>query len=75
MQASLLVSILIWNFNFGILVKMPNTDYGKKNKTSRHKDVVSYFQNPQSNNLHLIHSSSSLEQGISERDVNSFENA
>ena len=59
---------------------MSNMDCGKKNKTSRQKDVISYFQNPQSNNPHLMHSSSSLEQGIgeqgiNERDVNNFKNA
>ena len=54
---------------------MSNTDCGKKNKTSRKKDVISYFQNPQSNNPHPIHASSSLEQGIAERDVNTFENS
>ena len=75
MQASLLVSISIWNFNFGILSKMSNMDCGKKNKTSKQKDVISYFQKPQSNNPHPIHASSSLEQGIGERDVNTFENA
>ena len=74
MQASLLVSISIWNFNFGILSKMSNMYCGKKNKTSKQKDVISYFQNPQSNNPHPIHASSSLEQGIGERDVNTFEN-
>ena len=50
-------------------------DCGKKNKTSRQKDVISYFQKHQSNNPHPIHASSSLEQGISERYVNTFENA
>ena len=50
-------------------------DCGKKNKTSRQKDLISYFQKPQSNNPHLIHASSSLEKGINERDVNNFENA
>jgi len=45
--------------------------HGKKNKTSRQKEVTSYFQKPQSNNTHdPIHASSSLEQGIGERDVN-----
>ena len=75
MQSSLMVSISIWNFNCVILSKMSNMDCGKKNKTSRQKDVISYFQKPQSNNPHPIHASSSLEQGISERDVNTFENA
>ena len=55
-------------------------DCERKNKTSKQKDVISYFQNPQSNNPHLIHASSSLEQGIgeqgiNERDVNTFKNA
>ena len=54
---------------------MSNMDHGKKNKTSRQKDVTSYFRKPQSNNLHSVHASSSLKQGISDRDVNSFENA
>ena len=75
MYASLLVSISILNFNFGILSKMSNMDCGKKNKTSRQNDVISYFQNAPSNNPHPIHASSSLEQGISERDVNTFENS
>ena len=64
MQASLLASISIWNFNFGILSKMSNMDYGKKNKTSKQKDVISYFQKPQSNNPYPIHASSSLEKGV-----------
>ena len=50
-------------------------DCGKKNKISKQKGVISYFQNPQSNNPHPIHASSSLEQDISERDVKNFENA
>ena len=75
MQDSLLVFISIWNFNCGILSNMSNMDYGKKNKTSKQKDVISYFQNPQSNNPHPIHASSSLEQGIGERDVKTFENS
>ena len=49
-------------------------DCENKNKTSKQKDVISYFQKPQSN-PHPIHASSSLEQGIGERDVNTFENA
>ena len=75
MHASLLVSILIWNFIFGILSNISNMDCEKKNKASKQKDVISYFQKPQSNNPHLIHASSSLEQGIGERDVNTFENS
>ena len=58
-----------------MLSKMSNVDCGKKNKTSRQQDVISYFQNPHSNNPHPFHASSSLEQGIDERDVNTFENA
>ena len=54
---------------------MSNIDCGNKNKTSRQKDVISYFQKPQSNNPHPIHASSSLEQGNVERDFNTFENA
>ena len=50
-------------------------DCGKKNKQSSQNDVISYFQNPQSNNPLPIHASSSLEQGIGERDVKTFENA
>ena len=64
MYASLLVSISILNFNFGIISKMSNMDCGKKNKTSKQKDVISYFQNPQSNNPHPIHASRSLQQGV-----------
>ena len=55
MQDSLLVSISIWNFNFGILSMISNMDCGKKNKTSKQKDVISYFQKPQANNPHPIH--------------------
>ena len=66
MQDSLLVSILIWNFNFGILSKISNMDCGKKNKTSIQKDAISYFKKPQSNNPHPIHASSSLEKGVGE---------
>ena len=69
MQDLLMVSISIWNFNFGILSKTSNMDYGKK------KDVISYFQKPQSNNPHPVHASRSIERGISERDVNTFENS
>ena len=47
----------------------------KENKTSRQKDVISYFKKPQSNNPHPIHASISLEQAIGERDVHTFENA
>ena len=54
---------------------MSNMDCGKKNKTSIQKDLISYFQKPQSNNPHLIHDSSSIEQAIGERDVNTFENS
>ena len=56
---------------------MSNIDHGKKSKTSRQKYVASYFRKPQSENPPSapIHASSSLKQGISDRDVNSFENA
>ena len=74
MQGSPLVSISIWNFNCGILSNMSNMDCGKKKKTSRQNDVILYFQKTQSNNPHHVHASSSLEQAIGERDVNTFEN-
>ena len=70
-----MVYLSIWNFSCGILSKISNMDCGNTNKTPRQKDAISYFQKPQSNNPHLIHASSSLKQGISERDVNTFENA
>jgi len=54
---------------------MLNMDHGKKNKTSKQKYVTSYFRKLQSNNLHHIHASISLQQGISEKNVNPFENA
>ena len=44
-------------------------------KIKHKKDVISYFQKPQYNNPHPIHASRFLEQGIGERDVNTFENA
>ena len=72
MQVSLLVSISIWNFKFVILSKMSNMDCGKKNKTSRQKDVISYFQKPQLNNPHPIYASRSLEKTIGGRDANTF---
>jgi hypothetical protein len=52
---------------------MSNNDRGKK--TSKQRDVFSYFQKPQSKNPDSLHDSSSFEQPISERDVNSSENA
>jgi hypothetical protein len=52
---------------------MSNINCGKK--TSRQKDVLSYFQKPQSKNPHSLHALSSFEQPITERDVNSCENA
>lgn len=54
---------------------MSNMDHGKKSKTSRQKDVTSYFRRSQPNNPCAIHPSISLEQGINERDVNVSENA
>jgi hypothetical protein len=67
------VSISIWSFNCGIFIKMSNTNRGKK--TSRQRDVLSFFQKPQSMNPHFIHPSSSVEQTISERDSKSREDA
>jgi len=42
---------------------------------SRKIDVLSYFKKSQSKNTHSLHASSSFEQSITERDVNSCENA
>ena len=52
---------------------LPNNNRGKK--TSKHRDVLSYFQNPQSKNPYSLHDLISFEKLISERDVNSSENA
>ena len=52
---------------------MLNTNCGKK--ASKQRDVFSYFQKPQSNNLDSLHDSNSFEQPINERDVNTSENA
>ena len=52
---------------------MSNTDCGKKR--SRQNDLLSYFQRPQSKDLHSLHASSSFEKSITERDANSCENA
>ena len=52
---------------------MSNTDYGKK--ASKQRDVLSYFQKPQSKNPESLHGSNSFEQPINERDVNTSENA
>jgi hypothetical protein len=52
---------------------MSNTDRGKKR--SRQNDLSSYFQRPQSKDPHSLHASSSFEQPITERDLNSCENA
>jgi hypothetical protein len=49
------------------------TPIGKK--TSRQKDVLSYFQKPQFKDPHSLHASSYFEQPIIERDINSYENA
>ena len=38
-------------------------------------DVLSYFQKSLAKNTHCLHASSSFEQSVSERDVNSCENA
>ena len=52
---------------------MSNTDRAKK--TSKQRDVFSYFQKPQSKNLDSHHDSNSFEQPINERDVNTSKNA
>jgi hypothetical protein len=52
---------------------MSNIDRGKKR--SRKNDLSSYFQRPQSKDPHSLHASSSFEQPITERDLNSCENA
>ena len=52
---------------------MSKADHGKK--PSRQMDVLSYFQKPPSKNTPSLHASSSFEQSVSERDVNSCANA
>ena len=52
---------------------MSNTYHG--NKTSKHRDALSYFHKPQSKNPYSLHDSNSFEQPINERDVNTSENA
>ena len=52
---------------------MSNTDHGKK--ASKQRDVLAYFQKPQSKNPDSLHDSNSFEQPINERDVNTSENA
>ena len=52
---------------------MSKNGHGKK--TSKHRDVLSYFQKPQSKNPDSLHDSNSFEQLINERDVNTSENA
>ena len=52
---------------------MSNTNHGKKG--SKQRDVLSYFQKPQSKNLDSLHDSNSFEQPINERDVNTSVNA
>ena len=52
---------------------MSNTNHGKKG--SKQRDVLSYFQKPQSKNLDSLHDSNSFEQPINEIDVNTSENA
>ena len=51
---------------------MSNTNRGMK--TSKQRDVFSYFQKPQSKNPDSLHDSNSFEQPINERDVNTSEN-
>ena len=52
---------------------MSNTERGKK--ASKQRDVLSYFQKPQSKNPYSIHDLNSFEQPINERDVNTSQNA
>ena len=52
---------------------MSKANPGKK--LSRQIDVLSYFKKSQSKNTHSLHASSSFEQSVTERDVNSCENA
>ena len=52
---------------------MSNIVCGKKE--SKQRDVLSYFQKPQSKNPDSLHDSNSFEQPINERDVNITENA
>jgi hypothetical protein len=52
---------------------MSKDNRGKK--PSRQMDVLSYFQKAPSKNTHSLHDSSSFEQSITERDVNSCGNA
>ena len=73
MHVSFMVSRSIRNFNCGIFSEMSKVDHGKK--PSMQMDVLSYFQRPPSKNTHSLHASSSFEQFVSERDVNSCEYA
>jgi hypothetical protein len=73
MQVSLLVSRSTWNSNYGILSEISNANKGKK--TSRQKDVLSYFQKPPFKHPHSLHTSISFEQPITEIDVTSSQNA
>ena len=52
---------------------MSNTNHGKK--TSKQRDVFSYFQKPQYKNHDSLHDSNSFEKPINERDVKTYENA
>jgi hypothetical protein len=52
---------------------MSNTDHGKKR--SRKNDLSPYFQRPKSKDSHSLYASSYFEQPITERDINSYENA
>ena len=52
---------------------MSNTDHG--NKASKQRDVLSYFQKPQSKNPDSLHDSNYFEKSINERVVNTLENA
>ena len=52
---------------------MSKNGHGKK--TSKHRDVLSYFHKPQTKNPDSLHDSNSFEKPINERDVNTSENA
>ena len=52
---------------------MSKANPGKK--LSKQTDVLSYFKKSQSKNTDSLHASSSFEQSVTERDVNSCKNA
>ena len=63
----------IGNFTCGIFSEMSKDNHGKK--PLRQTDVLSYFQKAPSKNTHSLHDSSSFEQSVTEREVNSYGNA